>query len=149
MEARAVTKSFAYGGGDVHAVSDVTLGLRRGELGVLLGRSGSGKSTLLTLLAGWQQRDAGEIVPSGPAAWTWSELGYLPQRFGLVPELTVRENVELPARLRAAARAHRPDDELLRDLGLDELAAAAPPETSIGGSSAPPQPARSSSAPPC
>jgi putative ABC transport system ATP-binding protein len=133
MEARAVTKSFAYGGGDVHAVSDVTLGLRRGELGVLLGRSGSGKSTLLTLLAGWQQPDAGEIVPSGPAAWTWSELGYLPQRFGLVPELTVRENVELPARL-AGRREELSGrtDELLRDLGLDELAGRRPPETSIG-----------------
>ena len=77
--------------------------LRHGDLGVLLGRSGSGKSTLLTLLAGWQQPDSGQILRDGKPITTdmlrWSELGYLPQRFGLIPELSVRENIELPARL--------------------------------------------------
>ena len=133
LEARGLEKTFAHGGSDVHAVSDATLALRRGELGVLLGRSGSGKSTLLTLLAGWQPPDAGEITPSGPAAQTWAKLGYLPQRFGLIPELSVRENVELPTRLsgRKAEFARRVD-ELLGDLGLDELADRRPPETSIG-----------------
>jgi putative ABC transport system ATP-binding protein len=133
LEARALVKTFAHGGGDVHAVSDATFALRRGELGVLLGRSGSGKSTLLTLLAGWQPPDSGTIVPTGPAAWAWSEFGYLPQRFGLIPELSVRENVELPARLsgRREEFASRVD-ELLRELGLDELAHRRPVETSIG-----------------
>jgi putative ABC transport system ATP-binding protein len=133
LSARGLSKTFAHGGGDVRAVSDVTLALRRGELGVLLGRSGSGKSTLLTLLAGWQAPDEGEISPSGPAAWAWAELGYLPQRFGLIPELTVRENVELPARL-AGSRVEEAKrvDGLLRDLGLDELQHRRPPETSIG-----------------
>jgi putative ABC transport system ATP-binding protein len=133
LEARAVAKTFAHSGGDVHAVSDATFALRRGELGVLLGRSGSGKSTLLTLLAGWQPPDTGEIVPSGPAAWTWSEFGYLPQRFGLIPELTVRDNVELPARLsgRREELSERVDG-LLRDLGLDGLQDRRPTETSIG-----------------
>jgi ABC-type lipoprotein export system ATPase subunit len=133
MEARGLAKAFAYGGGYVHAVSDATLALRRRELGVLLGRSGSGKSTLLTLLAGWHRPDAGEIVPPGPSARVWAEVGYLPQRFGLMPELSVRENVELPARLtgRHTELAVRVD-ELLRDLGLDELAHRRPPETSIG-----------------
>jgi putative ABC transport system ATP-binding protein len=133
LEARAVAKTFAHGGGDVHAVSDATFGLRRGELGVLLGRSGSGKSTLLTLLAGWQPPDAGEITPTGPDAWAWSELGYLPQRFGLIPELSVRENVELPARLAGKREELAPRiDELLHELGLDELAHRRPIETSIG-----------------
>ena len=74
-------------------------------------------------------------VPTGPAAsHTWAELGYLPQRFGLVPELSVRENVELPARL---DRPPQPScagriDELLDELGLDELAGRRPAETSIG-----------------
>ena len=133
LEARALVKTFAHGGGDVHAVSDAMFALRRGELGVLLGRSGSGKSTLLTLLAGWQPPDAGEIVPTGPAAWAWSELGYLPQRFGLIPELSVRENVELPARLSGRREELAPRvDELIRELGLDELAHRRPAETSIG-----------------
>jgi putative ABC transport system ATP-binding protein len=131
LQASDLVKTFAHGGADVHAVSGVTLELRRGELGVLLGRSGSGKSTLLTLLAGWQQPDAGQSVPAGTLPW--AELGYLPQRFGLVPELSARENVELPARLagRRDELAGRVD-ELLESLGLEELAHRRPAETSIG-----------------
>jgi putative ABC transport system ATP-binding protein len=137
LQALALAKTYAHGGADIHAVSDATLELRRGELGVLLGRSGSGKSTLLTLLAGWQQPDTGTILRDGRTTDTsslaWAELGYLPQRFGLIPELSVRENVELPARL-AGLRTELAGrvDELLRDLGLDELADRRPPETSIG-----------------
>ena len=127
----------AKGYGRVTAVRDASVELRPGEAGVLLGRSGSGKSTLLTLLAGWQRPDAGTIAWNGaaadPAALPWAELAYVPQRFGLVPELTVRENVELPARLagRRAELAGRVD-ALLEELGLVELAARVPAETSIG-----------------
>jgi putative ABC transport system ATP-binding protein len=133
LEAKGVAKTFAHGGADIHAVVDGTLALRRGELGVLLGRSGSGKSTLLTLLAGWQAPDAGEITPSTSESRRWAELGYLPQRFGLVPELSVRENVELPARLGGTRdELSGRVDELLAELGLDELAHRRPSETSIG-----------------
>lgn len=137
LRARALAKTFNQGGADVHAVSEGSLELRRSELGVLLGRSGSGKSTLLTLLAGWQRPDTGVIVldgrPTDPASLPWTELGYLPQRFGLIPELSVRENVELPARLAGSRMEFRGRiDVLLRDLGLDELAHRRPPETSIG-----------------
>jgi ABC-type lipoprotein export system ATPase subunit len=137
LEARALEKSYRHGAGTVYAVGDATLDLHRGELGVLLGRSGSGKSTLLTLLAGWQPPDAGDILWAGkPAQLTtrpWAELSYLPQRFGLIPELTVRENVELPARLTKRRDALAPRiDRLLHRLGLAELANRLPPETSIG-----------------
>ncbi len=133
LEARALAKSFTHSGGDIHAVTDATFTLRQGELGVLLGRSGSGKSTVLTLLAGWQQPDAGTIDPAGPATLDWAQLGYLPQRFGLIPELTVRENIELPARLTKTHHTHAARiDQLLHDLGLDELADRRPVETSIG-----------------
>jgi putative ABC transport system ATP-binding protein len=100
---------------------------------VLLGRSGSGKSTLLTLLAGLLTADRGTIAygpgAADPAQLTWRELAFLPQRFGLLPELTVRENVEYPLRLSGAA-GHAA--ELLARLGLDELADRLPQETSIG-----------------
>ena len=137
LEARGVSKTFVRGHETIHAVSDVNLELGRGDLGVLLGRSGSGKSTLLTLFASWQQPDTGEIHQAGKLAATqapdWGQLGYLPQRFGLLTELTVRENVELPARLtnRRAEFAERLE-HLLSELGLDELASRRPQETSIG-----------------
>jgi len=88
-----VTKSYA----GVAALSDVSLDLHAGELAVLVGRSGSGKSTLLMLLGGWEAPDAGSITPAPQRPW--SELAYVPQRPALVPELSVRENIELPARL--------------------------------------------------
>jgi putative ABC transport system ATP-binding protein len=121
LEARSLSKSYD----GVQALADVSLELRAGELAVVVGRSGSGKSTLLMLLDGWAAPDEGTVV--GPRSRAWSELAYVPQRFGLVPELTVAENVELPARGRGDSGA-----ELLARLALDELQDRYPAEISIG-----------------
>jgi ABC-type lipoprotein export system ATPase subunit len=113
--------------GQTIALDDVSVDLHAGELGVVVGRSGSGKSTLLMLLGGWQRSDRGRIdLPAGRA---WAALGYVPQRFGLVPELTVAENVGLPARLLGRVVAV---DDLLERLGLDGLGQRAVTELSIG-----------------
>jgi ABC-type lipoprotein export system ATPase subunit len=120
---RAQEISKAYDG--TLALSAATLELRAGELGVVVGRSGSGKSTLLMLLGGWLDADRGRIDPRTRA---WRDLAYVPQRFGLVPELTVEQNVELPARL-----VEEPaDGELLEQLDLSELRDRLPAEISIG-----------------
>jgi putative ABC transport system ATP-binding protein len=137
VSVRGLAKRFRRRAEVVEAVADATFELRRGEVAALLGRSGSGKSTLLMLLAGWQRPDAGEIrfEPDGaqPASLPWRRLAFLPQRFGLLPELSVRENVEYPARL-AGELAERSAaiEALLSALGLDELADRPPHETSIG-----------------
>jgi len=135
LEARSLSKTFKRGRETLHAVERAGIAVRRGEVGVLVGRSGSGKSTLLTLLAGWQRPDAGDVLwlgrPTHPSTLPWSELSYVPQRFGLLPELTVRENVALPARLARRESSQRVD-ELLEQLGLDRLAHRRPAETSIG-----------------
>jgi len=132
LETDALEKSFRRGAARIEAVRGLSLQLRRGELGILLGRSGSGKSTVLTLLAGWQQPDGGTIRPH-PSDPPWAWLGYLPQRFGLLPELTVRENVHLPARLSDRSQElEGRATELLQQLGLEELSDRRPHETSIG-----------------
>jgi putative ABC transport system ATP-binding protein len=135
LAARGIAKSYRRGSELIHAVVDGTVDLGRGEVGALLGRSGSGKSTLLALLAGLQQPDAGELAVLGvprPADLPWGSLAFLPQRFGLLPELSVRENVEFPVRLVADEARRGRVQVLLERLGLDELAERPPYETSIG-----------------
>src|SRR6476469_6657207 len=101
--ARGLRKDYRRGTETIHALADGTLDLGRGEVGAVLGRSGSGKTTLLALLAGLALPDAGELGyepgARSPGELPWRELAFLPQRFGLLPELSVRENVEFPARL--------------------------------------------------
>jgi ABC-type lipoprotein export system ATPase subunit len=121
LAATGLSKSY----GDLRAVSDASIEVRAGQLAVIVGRSGSGKSTLMMLLGGWSEPDAGTI--GGLTSRAWSDCAYVPQRFGLVPELTVAENVELPARRRAEGV-----EELLARLALDDLRARYPAEISIG-----------------
>jgi ABC-type lipoprotein export system ATPase subunit len=137
LEVSGVRKSYRRGSNAIHAVRDGTLTLARGQLGALVGRSGSGKSTLLTLLGGLQAPDAGDInytlSATDPESLPWSELAFLPQRFGLLPELSIRENVQYPARLNGTLNQRSTAIEtLLAQLGLAELANRPPRETSIG-----------------
>lgn len=115
-----------YGGTAV--VDRATLDVRRGELSVLLGRSGSGKSTLLMVAGGWLAPDEGAVAVPG---LRWHETAYVAQRFGLLPELSVAENVGLPLRLRGETADGRVR-QLLEQLALAPLAARLPGETSIG-----------------
>jgi putative ABC transport system ATP-binding protein len=104
----------------------------------LMGRSGSGKTTLLNVLAGWERADAGSIFWLGDLEARlperrWHEIAVLPQKFGLIEELTVRENIEYPARLHGSLESARKRvEELLGALGLEELERRAPSETSVG-----------------
>jgi ABC-type lipoprotein export system ATPase subunit len=129
LAVRDLTKTYD----GVAVVDEASLELHRGELGVVLGRSGSGKSTLLMALGGWLRADAGVVEHIGGAAATprWDRLAYLAQRFALLPELTVRENVELPLRIALVRDAERVTT-LLERLALDELAERRPDEASIG-----------------
>ncbi len=138
LAVRNVTKIYRRGPEEVHALDGVTFELRPGELVGLFGPSGSGKSTLLNVLCGWETPDTGEIAWEDGGAPSidrpWSDIAVLPQTLGLVEELSVAENVALPARL---ARIKGPEREervqaLLSFLGLTDLARRAPSEISLG-----------------
>jgi ABC-type lipoprotein export system ATPase subunit len=135
ISVRAAAKTYQVGGESIQALRSASIELGRGEVGAVLGRSGSGKSTLLTLLGGWQLPDSGEIryalSSPHPRDLLWNELAIMPQRFGLLPELTVRENVEYPVRLAGSEDRSR-SEALLDRFGLAELADRLPAETSIG-----------------
>ncbi len=121
LRLRGLTKSYA----GAAVLADASIAVRAGELALVIGRSGSGKSTLLMIAGGWIEADGGTVEP---AATTWGELAYVPQRFGLVPELTVEENVDLPARLVSAPSA----GDLFERLAIEELRGRYPAEISIG-----------------
>jgi putative ABC transport system ATP-binding protein len=128
-----VTKRYRRGSETVHAVEGADLELRSGELAVLVGRSGSGKSTLLGLLAGWQRPDEGDVAFAGdgdPRRLPWHELAVVPQKFGLLMDVSVRENVALPLRL--LGRDEAAADAVLADIDLADLAARLPTEISVG-----------------
>jgi putative ABC transport system ATP-binding protein len=132
-----LTKVFHHHGGDVvHALESVSMDARPGELVGLVGRSGSGKTTLLNVIAGWERPSAGEVRwreqvdASSPA---WSAVAVMPQKLGLMEELTVEENIEYPARLAGTLDELSDDvEELIDVLGLGELRSRYPREASVG-----------------
>ncbi|OYV54971.1 MAG: ABC transporter ATP-binding protein [Acidiphilium sp. 20-67-58] len=107
-----VCRRFGGGGRVVDAVEEVSAAVAHGGITGLIGADGAGKTTLMRLIAGLLRPDRGGIEVLGidvrrdPLA-VQGEIGYMPQRFGLYEELTVRENLDLYADLHGVAAAAR------------------------------------------
>ncbi len=117
--------------GSTYALHDISLEVERGRLVVLAGRSGSGKSTLLHLVAGAAAPSLGTVRVNGTEAHRlrdWSVVSLMPQRASVSGELSVGENVELPAALHGC----QPRGDLLDELGLSELASRRATDISLG-----------------
>lgn len=136
LSARGLKKNYRRGSEEVHALSGLDLDLREAEIVALVGPSGSGKSTLLNLLAGWETPDGGTIEWTGWASrpTDWEEIAIVPQKLGLIEELTVWENVTLPAKLTKLkpSQARRRAEALLEALALSHLGDRLPLEVSVG-----------------
>jgi ABC-type lipoprotein export system ATPase subunit len=137
IEAQGITKSYRRGPEEIHALQGVELAVRRGELIALVGPSGSGKTTLLNVLAGWEEPDSGTLLweeqtIASPRSLRWDEIAIVPQSLGLMEELTLSENIELPVRLGSVSPTDGVVDDLLARLGLETLAHRLPAETSLG-----------------
>jgi putative ABC transport system ATP-binding protein len=133
LRVAGVRKAFATPAGDVPVLVGVDLEVEPGEVVALAGRSGSGKTVLLTVVAGWDQPDAGTVERpgDGPGAGrpAWHDVAVVPQSLGLLDELTVGENIALPRRLDDTG-IDVPD--LAARLGLDHLVDRFPSEVSLG-----------------
>jgi putative ABC transport system ATP-binding protein len=143
LEARGLHKRFALGSETVHALRGVDLVVRSGEFVAVMGPSGSGKSTLLHLLGLLDQPDAGTISLAGTATGGLDDdaltdlrrtkLGFVFQTFELVPNLTARENVLLPAEIAGEGRAAATRlDRLARQLGIADRLDHRPDQLSGG-----------------
>jgi putative ABC transport system ATP-binding protein len=141
IELREVSRR--YDGGPP-ALDGVSLTIRAGEAVAILGPSGSGKSTLLNLVAGLDRPSSGEVTvdgvrvdrlgEAGSARFRRAKIGMVFQFFNLLDDLTVADNVMLPAQLAGMARAaaQRRAGELLSTLGINRHARAYPGRLSGG-----------------
>jgi putative ABC transport system ATP-binding protein len=135
LSAVDVHKSYTRGRERVDALRGVSLEVRRGEMVALLGRSGSGKTTLLNCLLGWERPDRGTVHVPGAAeaaAAGWGQVAVVPQRFGLLDELSLADNVAMPARLAGLPSPRDAAVAVLAAFRLEALADRRPAEVSLG-----------------
>ena len=139
LEIKQIKKSFGAGDSRVEVLKGIDLEIERGEFCVLLGPSGSGKSTLLNIIGGIDGADSGSITIDGERIEDMTEkklslyrrkhLGYIFQMYNLIPNLTVRENIEVGAYL---SDMPLDVDELLHTLGIYEHQRKLPNQLSGG-----------------
>lgn len=127
LQIQELRKSFGAGDNQTEVLKGIRFGVEKGKICVLLGPSGSGKSTLLNIIGGIETPDSGSVSINGEAMRSMNEkqlteyrrrhLGYVFQSYNLIPNLTVKENIETGAYL----SEHPLDvDEILKTLGLWE-----------------------------
>ena len=127
LEIKGIKKHYGEGESRVEVLNGIDIEVNKGEIVVLLGPSGSGKSTLLNIIGGIDDADEGYISIDGEKTADMNEkrltqyrrkhLGYVFQMYNLIPNLTVRENIEVGAYL---SDSPLDIDDLLHTLGLYE-----------------------------
>jgi ABC-type lipoprotein export system ATPase subunit len=139
---QGVSKDYLTDGQPVHALSDVSVEVNRGEFVALVGRSGCGKSTLLNLSGAMDFPTSGRVVLDGVDTCTLKDaglttlrrekVGFIFQSFQLLHTLTVFENVELPLLLAGKPNARAAARERLASVELDGLGDRYPHQLSGG-----------------
>jgi len=140
-----LTRSFGSGETKSFALKGVSVGLRQGELNLLMGPSGSGKSTLLAVLSGLLRPDSGAVGAMGRDVWGMRDdemerfrlrhCSYIFQGYNLFPALTAREQLEIVLKWGEGASsrdARKRADHVLGQLGLTNKAHLRPAELSGG-----------------
>ncbi len=143
ISANHISKRFVLGSETIHALNDLSLDIKRSEFVAVMGPSGSGKSTLLHLLGLLDTPDEGSIELEGQATQTLTDdeltylrrdkLGFIFQTFELIPTLTAKENIMLPAEVAGKRQeAEVRSREIAELLGIAERLNHKPSELSGG-----------------
>lgn len=127
LEVNDLKKSYGEGESYMQVLKGISTGLKKGQMCVIQGTSGSGKSTFLNCIGGLDTLDSGSIKvdgkeiaglkPNALSDYRRDNLGFIFQFYNLIPNLTVRENIQVCEYLADAALDM---DELLETLGLTE-----------------------------
>ncbi len=130
LRVESLTKTFDSGGRTLTVIDDVSFQVDEGDTCSIVGPSGSGKTTLLGLCAGLDRPTSGRVtlcgVDLGPldederAQVRNQHVGFVFQTFRLLPTLTARENVMVPAELRGSRDAGKRAADLLDEVGLGD-----------------------------
>ena len=128
LEVKDLCRTFRQGDTDIHAVDHVSFSMEAGEMLAIVGQSGSGKTTLLNLLGAIDKPSAGQVLLDGQDIHTLSDaeaaklrrqkIGYIYQDFKLLPILTAKENILLPAILDGKKAPARVVNALADRLGI-------------------------------
>lgn len=145
LSAKNLCKSFAHNGGQIHVLQHVDLELYQEDFTVIMGASGSGKSTLLYALSGMDRATAGEVIYDGKdivkmkekelSKLRYTDFGFIFQQMHLVSNLTLFENVVVPAYLnkeKPAAEVRKRADELLEQMSVSRIKDHLPTQVSGG-----------------
>ncbi len=142
IDLRGVCKYYSNGVMTSKVLNGIDLRLRPGELTVILGPSGSGKTTLLNIISGMDRATSGRTIVANTdlinlnntqlTEFRRANVGYIFQQYGLLPNLTVRENIEIGAFLQPDPAKRLDIDELLRSTGMHRFRDRLPSELSGG-----------------
>ena len=142
LKVENLTKSYGKGEAKVDAIKNINLSINKGEFVAIVGPSGSGKSTLLHLLGGVDKPTSGKVYINDVDIYNLKEkdlsifrrrnVGLIYQFYNLIPVLSVKENILLPAELDNRKIDKDYLDDLLKALGLKERANHLPNELSGG-----------------
>jgi putative ABC transport system ATP-binding protein len=131
LKVSGLSKQFSTGDSTVVALNDVSFEVQQGQFASIVGRSGSGKSTLLSLVGALDKPTSGRIEVDGEditavpdralTTYRRRKIGFVFQRYNLVPNLTALQNVVLPMELEGVGRSERTvrAKALLDEVGLD------------------------------
>lgn len=144
IDMKNISKSYQIGAEKLQVLSDICFSVKEGDFVAILGPSGSGKSTLMNIIGCMDKPDSGEYFLDGHAVHSYPdnklaafrnrEIGFVFQRYQLIPKYSVLQNVIMPLLLRGVSHkeAVKQSMEKIELLGLSERLAHKPSELSGG-----------------